>query len=83
MKYYVRKVIVLESFDLFVAFRQFWMYIIINFFKTFSHFLMCVYVCVKILRLCLITIFVFYFQNFVLGIKIKTIFLYFLNKKHV
>ena len=45
MKYYVRKVIVLESFDLFVAFRPFWMYITINFFKTLSPFLMCVCVC--------------------------------------
>ena len=59
MKYYVRKVIVLESFDLFVASKLFWIYIIINFFKTLSPLLVCVSVCVKILRLRLVTIFVF------------------------
>ena len=59
MKYYVRKVIVLESFDLFVASKLFWIYIIINFFKTLSPLLVCVSVCVKIFRLRLVTIFVY------------------------
>ena len=36
------------------------------------------------LRLCLVTVFVFYFQKLVFeNIKKKTIFLYFWNQKHV
>ena len=38
----------------------------------------------KIIRLCLVTVFIFYFQKLVLeNIKKKTIFLYFWNQKHV
>ena len=38
----------------------------------------------KIIRLCLVTVFIFYFQKLVFeNIKKKTIFLYFLNQKHV
>ena len=40
--------------------------------------------CVKILRLCLITVFVFYFQKLIFGnIKKKKILIFFLIKKHV
>ena len=38
----------------------------------------------KIIRLCLVTVFIFYFQKLVFeNIKKKTIFLYFWNQKHV
>ena len=38
----------------------------------------------KIIRLCLVTVFVFYFQKLVFeNIKKKTVFLYFWNQKHV
>ena len=38
----------------------------------------------KIIRLCLVTVFIFYFQKLVFeNIKKKTVFLYFWNQKHV